>query len=95
MRIGIKLLRGPTEAVALALILQLTTGCPSIPVKLQTDGNSTWSEVVPLTIAPALLPMVIVVDPEGSSIRRNGVFEEIDPRYLVDLNRLTVERMPA
>ena len=54
MRLGIKLLRngGPTEGVALALMLRLTTGCPLILVKLQTDGNSTLFGVVPLDIEP-------------------------------------------
>ncbi len=41
--VGIQLLRngGPTEGVTLALMLRLITGYPLIPVKLQTDGNST------------------------------------------------------
>ncbi len=68
-------------------MLGLTTGCPPIPVKLQTNGNRTWSRVVPLTISPAVYLMDVVVGPEGSSISRNGGFELIEPRCLIVLNR--------
>ena len=90
MRVGIKLLRngGPTEGVTPALMLRPTTGCPRIPVKGQTDDNSTWSEVVPLAIRAALNLMDNVVGPDGGSSSRNGVFEEFETRCLVDLNRL-------
>ena len=68
-------------------MLQQTTRCPPIPVKLQTNGNRSWSRVVPLAISPAVYLMDVVVGPEGSSIRRNGGFELIEPRCLIVLNR--------
>ena len=95
MRVGIKVLRNgqPTEGVALVPNPPLTTGFPLLPEYPQTDVNGEWLGVVPLAISPAIYLMDVVVDPEGSSIRISGSFDEIENQFFVDLNRGTVERV--
>ncbi len=94
MRVGIKVLRNGQPAVGVALVpnLPLTTGFPLIPAFPRTDVNGEWFGVVPLAISPAVYLMDVVVDPEGSSIRINGSFDEIEPQLFVDLSRPTGER---
>ncbi len=94
MRVGIKVLRNGQPAVGVALVpnLPLTTGFPLIPAFPRTDVNGEWFGVVPLAISPAVYLMDVVVDPEGSSIRINGSFDEIETQLFVDLSRPTGER---
>ena len=95
MRIGIKVLRNgqPAVGVTLAPRLPLATGFPLMPAFPLTDANGEWFGVVPLAISPAVYLMDVVVDPEGSSIRINGGFDEIENQFFVDLDRGTVERV--
>ena len=58
----------------------------------RTDVNGEWFGVVPLAISTAVYLMDVVIDSEGSAIRNNGSFDEIETRFFVDLNRHTVER---
>ena len=94
MRVGIKVLRNGQPAAGVSLVpnLPLTTGFPLIPAFPRTDANGEWFGVAPLAISPAVYLMDVVVDPEGSSIRISGGFDEIENQFFVDLNRLTVER---
>ena len=55
------------------------------------DANGEWFGMVPLAISPAVYLMDVVVDPEGSAIRINGRFDEIENQCFVDLNRRKVE----
>ncbi len=95
MRVGIKVLRNgrPAVGITLAPSLPLATGFPLLPAFPRTDANGEWFGIVPLAISPAVYLMDVVVDPEGSAVRINGGFDEIENQFFVDLNRRTVERL--
>jgi len=92
MRVGIKVVRNGQAAAGVPLVpnLPLATGFPLLPAFPRTDMNGEWFGVVPLAISPAVYLMDVVVDPEGSAIRINGSFSEIENQFFVDLNRRTV-----
>ena len=98
MRVGFMVLhfRRPVAGARIRGITPLIAGVPPVLTEGKTDAKGEWFGIAPIAISLASYFMDVVVEFESSSVRVNGVFNEIENMFTVDMNALSwkVEQLP-